>query len=207
MRPRGRRPAGADTRGEIVEAARVEFAAKGYDATSLRAIARRAGVDPALVHHYFSGKAALFGAVMAMPIDPSAIVAGLLRTPRDRIGHTMARTFFTVWDQPEARERLQGLIRSAVTHPEAGRMLREFLTREVFIRVTLHMDAQAAAAGRPVTISSAEVRGGLAAAQMIGVAIVRYVIGYGPVVQASVDDLVALLGPTLQAYVAPPVDP
>ena len=68
----GRRPGNADTRGEIVEAAKRVFAAKGYDGTSLRAVAREAGVDPALVHHYFDGKASLFVAAMALPFDPRA---------------------------------------------------------------------------------------------------------------------------------------
>jgi len=200
--PRGRRPVGADTRGEIVAAARIEFAAKGYDATSLRAIARRAGVDPALIHHYFSGKAALFATVMAIPIDPSVIVAGLLHTPREQIGAAMVRSFFAIWDQPPARERMQGLMRSAITNHEAGRMLREFLTGEVFTRVTAEMDARVPTVERPT--STPEIRGGLAAAQMVGVAIMRYVIEYGPVVDAGVEELVALLGPTLQTYVAPP---
>ena len=66
----GRRPGNADTRGEIVEAAKRVFAAKGYDGASLRAVAREAQVDPALVHHYFDGKASLFVAAMALPFDP-----------------------------------------------------------------------------------------------------------------------------------------
>lgn len=81
-------------------------------------------------------------------------------------------------------------------------MLREFLTGEVFTRVTAEMDARVPTVERPT--STPEIRGGLAAAQMVGVAIVRYVIEYGPVVDAGVEELVALLGPTLQTYVAPP---
>jgi len=165
-------------------------------------IASRAGVDPALIHHYFSGKAALFATVMAIPIDPSVIVSGLLHTPREQIGAAMVRSFFAIWDQPPGRERMQGLMRSAITNHEAGRMLREFLTGEVFTRVTAEMDARVPTVERPT--STPEIRGGLAAAQMVGVAIMRYVIEYGPVVDAGVEELVALLGPTLQAYVAPP---
>ena len=72
-RPAGRRPGNVDTRGEIVEAAKRVFAAKGYDGASLRAVAREAEVDPALVHHYFDGKASLFVAAMALPFDPRTI--------------------------------------------------------------------------------------------------------------------------------------
>ncbi len=79
----GRRPGNADTRGEIIEAAKRVFAAKGYDGASLRAVAREAEVDPALVHHYFDGKASLFVAAMALPFDP--------RTVQD--GHSAATRF------------------------------------------------------------------------------------------------------------------
>src|SRR5580700_9284418 len=95
----GRRPGNADTRGEIVEAATRVFAAKGYDGTSLRAVAREAGVDPALVHHYFDGKASLFVAAMALPFDP--------RTVKEHAGspeYSGARTieaFLSMWDRAE----------------------------------------------------------------------------------------------------------
>ena len=90
----GRRPGNADTRGEIVEAAKRVFAAKGYDGASLRAVAREAGVDPALVHHYFDGKASLFVAAMALPFDPRAVQkheqSGSSTTPRDDGHHELS---------------------------------------------------------------------------------------------------------------------
>lgn len=194
MSPRGRRPAGADTRAEIVEAARKEFAERGYAATSLRGIARSAGVDPALIHHYFDGKQHLFAEVMAIPIDPVAIITRLVATPPERLGETMARTFFAIWDTPEGRLRFLGLFRSAMTHEEAARLIREFLAAEVFGRVARAMGGP----DRPA--DEADLRGGVAAAQMIGLATLRYVVGYPAVAEASVDELVALLGPTLQRY-------
>lgn len=90
---RGRRPAGEDTRAAIVDAARAEFSAKGYDASSLRAIARLAEVDPALVHHYFDGKAALFVQAMSLPVNPSPRIEAILAGPRDQVGEGLARTF------------------------------------------------------------------------------------------------------------------
>ncbi|MEI2778928.1 MAG: TetR family transcriptional regulator [Tetrasphaera sp.] len=194
MSPRGRRPAGADTRAEIVAAARAEFAERGYGATSLRGIARRAGVDPALIHHYFQGKQQLFAEVIAIPIDPEAIITGILATPRDRLGMTMARAFFTIWDSPDGKVRFLGLFRSAMTHDDAARMIREFLAAEIFGRVAR------AAGGQERTAREADLRGGLAAAQMIGMATLRYVVGYPAIVEASAEDLVAELGPTLQRY-------
>ena len=197
MSPRGRRPGGADTRAGIVVAARAEFAETGYDATSLRAIARRAAVDPALVHHYFGGKPELFAAVMDVPVDPAVLVDRVLAGPRDQVGEALVRTFLAVWDSPEGRPRFQALIRSAVSHEQATRMLREFLTREIFGRVTAALAAEGAA------VEDVELRAGLAAAQMIGVAMMRYVVEFPAVVAASHEELVERVGPTLQRYLLP----
>ena len=188
---RGRRPAGEDTRAAILDAARAEFSAKGYDACSLRAIARLAEVDPALVHHYFDGKAALFVESMSLPVNPSFLVDAILAGPREQIGERLAGTFFEIWDSPQGRERLVALIRSAVSNEDAARMLREFLVREVFGKVASSMD-----------VPQPHLRAGMAAAQMVGVAMMRYVIGYEPVVHASTDEIVALVAPTLQRYLA-----
>ncbi|MEP6854309.1 MAG: TetR family transcriptional regulator [Pedococcus sp.] len=188
---RGRRPAGENTRAAIVNAARTEFAAKGYDASSLRAIARLAEVDAALVHHYFEGKAALFVESMSLPVNPSILIDRILDGPREEVGQRLARTFFNIWDSPQGRERLVALIRSAVTNDDAARMLREFLAREVFGRVALSLG-----------VRQPDLRAGMAAAQLIGVAMMRYVMGFEPMVLASTDEIVALVAPTLQRYLA-----
>jgi len=195
--PRGRRPGGVDTKAAIVDAARVEFADAGYEATSLRGIARRAEVDPALVHHYFGGKAALFAAVMEIPVDPAVVIGRIVDGPRERVGEALVRTFLAVWDSPEGRQRFQALIRSAVNHDEAARMLREFLVREVFGRVV----GALARDGEPQ--EALELRAGMAASQMVGVAIMRYVVEFPAVVQAGHEELAALVGPTIQRYLAP----
>ena len=196
MSSRGRRPAGADTRLAIVDAAREEFARKGYEATSLRGVARSAGVDPALVHHYFDGKSGLFAAVMEIPLDPSTVISGVLTAPREDLGATVVRTFLEVWDTPDVNERLVGLVRSAVTHDDAARMMREFLTREIFGRLVHEVRVRDGRLGDP----GEDLAAGLAASQMVGLAMLRYVIGHPPVVDAAVEDLVALAGPTLQRY-------
>lgn len=190
---RGRRPAGQDTRAAILDAARAEFSAKGYDASSLRAIARLAEVDPALVHHYFDGKAGLFVESMSFPANPAILVTAILTGPRTQVGERLARTFFDVWDSPQGRERLVALLRSAVSNDDAARMLREFLAREVFDKVAVS-----------VGVSRPHLRAGTAAAQMIGLAMTRYVLGFEPVVSASVEELVELVAPTLQRYLVDP---
>ena len=197
MSPRGRRPGGADTRQAIVEAARVDFAEQGYDGTSLRGIARRAEVDPALVHHYFGGKPQLFAAVMDIPADPAALISAVVTGPREQVGESLVRTFLSVWDSEAGRQRFQALVRAAVTHDDATRMLREFLTREVFGRVVneLSDDGEARA--------GLEVRAGLAASQMVGLAMMRYIVEFPAVVDATHDELAALVGPTIQRYLVP----
>ena len=187
MSPRGRRPAGEDARAQIVEAARAELAAKGYDGTSLRGVARAAGVDPALVHHYFDGKAAVFAAAMEVPVDPRVVVDGILEAPDDRLGESLVRGFLHVWDTPAGRERIAALLRSAATHDDPMTLLRQFLLHEVFGRV----------AGR-VGPQDLERRAALVATQMIGLAFARYVAGLPGVADAEPDELVAAVGPVIQ---------
>jgi AcrR family transcriptional regulator len=190
-RPRGRRPGGEDTRQLIVDAARDQFASVGYDAASLRGIARAAGVDAALVHHYFEGKPELFVAALELPANPRDVVGTVLAGGADGVGERMARFFFTVWDSPAGRERIVALLRSASTHDGAARMLREFVSREIFGRVTAELGT-----------ADGELRANLAAGQMIGLAFLRYVVRLEPVATTPVDELVGWLGPTLQRYLA-----
>lgn len=187
---RGRRPGGDDTRAVIIEAARSAFAAQGYDRASLRSIARAAGVDPALVHHYFKGgKAELFAETLAVPINPAALVERIITGDRDRLGWRVIETFLAVWDAPERRETLTALIRSSMTSDESARMLREYLGREVFGRI-------AAATG----VSDPELRGALAASQVVGMAVMRYIVKVPALVEAPNEQVVARLGPVLQHY-------
>jgi len=193
-RRRGPRPAGADTRAEILAAARSEFAAKGYDATTLRGIARLAGVDPRLVHHYFEGKDEVFVAAVEFPAVPRTLVARVVDPGLDGIGERMARSFFDVWDNPVGRERLMALIVSVLSGPGAARMVREFLTREVFVRVAAATGAQ-----------DAQLRANLAASHMVGLAIARYVLQVEPLASTDTETLVELVAPALQRYLVGPL--
>lgn len=188
-RRRGRRPAGSDARADILAAARAEFAAQGYDATSLRGVARRAGVDPALVHHYFDDKAALFATAQHLPINPGAAAEALLAGPADELGRRIVRFFLATWDSPEGRQGIVALLRSASTHDDAARTLREFLVREIFGRVVTGLGSD-----RP------ELRGSLVATQLIGLAMARYVVRVPGVADAPAAELEGWLGPTVQRY-------
>lgn len=200
MSPRGRRPAGEDTRGAIIEAAREEFAQSGYDATSLRAIARRAGVDPALVHHYFDGKAAIFTETLQIPIDPEFVVERIVDGPLEGVGERLARSFLSVWDAPEGRHRFKALMGAVATHEDAARMLREFVIGEIFGRIVERLVGEHAGLSR----DDLDQRAALAASQMLGVALLRYVVELPAVVDASQDELVERLAPVLQAHIAAP---
>jgi AcrR family transcriptional regulator len=186
---RGRRPAGEDRRGDILAAARVEFGARGFDATTIRGVARAAGVDPRLVHHYFDGKDALFVAAFELPARPQQLIEAVLEPGVEGIGDRLVRLFTTVWDTAEGRQRIVALVSAASASEAGARMLREFLAREVFARIIARLGSD-----------DAELRGALAASQMMGLAVARYVVRLEPLASADPDIVVALVGPTIQHY-------
>jgi AcrR family transcriptional regulator len=188
-RRRGRRPAGEDTRGAIVEAARVEFGARGYEGTTLRGVARAAGVDPRLVHHYFESKADLFVAAMDLPGRPQDLVPLIVGPGPDGIGERLVRFFFSVWETEAGRQRLPAMLGSVLTNPEGARMLREFLTEELFGKIAASL-----------SVDHPDLRAALAASQMVGIALTRYVVRIEPIASADIEDLVPLLAPTIQRY-------
>lgn len=208
---RGRRKGASEAKGEIVTAARELFAEHGYTATSMRAVARRASVDPALVHHYFDGKSELFAATMQLGINPGQILARVTAGDRDVAGEAVARSFFGIWDDPQRRIAFVAMARSALSSPEASRALGEFLSTEIFERVVVahravaepamvdHQLSALEGAGQEPT-SGERLRAGLAASQMLGLGIMRYVVEMPAVRDASLEDLVELLAPTLQHY-------
>jgi AcrR family transcriptional regulator len=189
----GRRPGTGDTRGEILEAARHQFAEKGYDGASVRGIARAASVDPALVHHFFGSKEQVFVAAMALPIDPGEIVPDVLAGDPALLGERFARAFLGLWSDPEFREPMLALLRSATTGEPAAAMLREFVGAAMLGRLAQNLDAPDVA-----------LRISTAAAQMVGVAMLRYVIKIPALVTATDEEIVALVAPTLQRYLATP---
>jgi AcrR family transcriptional regulator len=191
----GRRPGRQDTREAILAAARTAFAEKGFDGASIRQIAAAAGVDPALVHHYYGTKDQLFVAAMQFPIDPAKILPQVAAGGLDGLGERLVRMFVTIWDGPVGAAGV-ALVRSAVRSDLAARLLREFLTTQVIRRVLEHVD-----------LDPAEVptRGNLVASQMLGLAMMRYVIKLEPLASAEPEAVVAAVGPTIQRYLEQPI--
>ena len=185
----GRRPGPSGTREAILTAARRQFAAQGYDRTSMRGLAAEAGVDQALVAHFFGSKQRLFVEVVRLPVDPREVLPRLLEGDRDSLGERLAEFIATVLEEPEARARALGVVRAAASEPEAARMLREFLQGEVWAPL-------AAALGH----DDADLRVTLAASQIVGMVMARHVIEAEPLVSLSGEELAARLAPTLQRY-------
>jgi len=171
-----------------VAAARAEFAAKGYAAASVRGIAREAGVDPALVHHYFGTKEQVFVAAMELPFDPAERLPEVLAGDPAQLGERLVRLFVSIWDEPDFRAPMLGLLRSALTGEQGATMLREFVGGALLGRV-------AAVVGDidPLRVQAA-------AAQMVGVVLLRHVVRLEPIASASQEDLVALVAPVVQRH-------
>jgi AcrR family transcriptional regulator len=188
----GRRPGAPATRDKILRAARAQFARHGYEGATIRGIATSARVDPKLVLHYFESKDGVFSAAMDFPFDPASAIPALLEPGLEGLGVRLARFFIDVWDSP-AGARAHAIVRSMFTSDSAAALMRDFVKREVLARVARALDLD-----RP------DVRASLAASQLIGVAILRYVVKIEPLASASPDEVAAWIGPTLQRYFTDP---
>lgn len=158
MRPRsGRRAGTSGTRAAILEAAQRSFAAAGYDRTTIRAIAREAGVDPALVLHFYGSKQQLFLAVMDLPFEPEDALPAILAGDRRRVGERFARFIACVLEDEQARSVMTAMVRAAASEPEAARMLRELISRRVVGPIATTLGAE-----------DAELRATLVGSRIVG---------------------------------------
>lgn len=188
----GRRPGAGGTREKILGAARAQFARHGYDGATVRGIAAAARVDPKLVLHYFESKDGVFRAAMEFPFDPAEEIPRLLQPGLDDLGVRLVRFFIDVWDSP-AGSRAHALIRSMVTSESAAALMRDFVRRELLARLAEALE-----------LDHAQVRASLAASQLIGLAMLRYVVRVEPLASAPPAKLASWIGPTLQRYFTDP---
>ncbi|WOX11591.1 TetR/AcrR family transcriptional regulator [Streptomyces sp. N50] len=193
---RGRPPRteSADTRDRILAAAREEFSERGYEKTSVRGIAKAAGVDPALVHHYFGTKEQVFEAAIAVALAPAqnapdAVVEG----PLDGVGERLTRFIFGIWENPATRTPLLAVVRSAVNNEAAAAVFRRLVVSQVLGRVAARLD-----------LPDGELRAELAAAQLVGTAMLRYVIKVEPLASVDVERIIARVAPVVQGHLTGP---
>ena len=185
---RGRRPGAPDTRAQVLDAARASFAEKGFRSTTIRAVAATAGVDPALVHHYFGTKDNLFLAALEMPVDPRELLAPVVQQGPDGAGERLLRTFLSAWDDPDIQVRLLAVVRS-VLDDDGGQLLTEG-----FIPVVVGPVLAQLVADQP------EVRIPLVVSQVVGLIVALYVLALPPMALMPADELVARMGPVIQHY-------
>lgn len=185
-RPTGRRAGDSGTRDAILDAALRLFAAQGFEATSLRAIAAEAGVDAALIRHFFGDKESLFATVVTDRTEYPAHLATATVADRSTAGRAFTEAYLGLWEDPATRPVLLALVRSATTSPHAARMLREFLGRLM-----------------PSLLGPGDEhveRVALAGSHLLGVAVARHVVAVPPIAALTHDALVDELAPTIQRY-------
>ena len=193
-RSRGRRRGGPDTRGQILAAARESFASKGFGGTTIRAVAGGAGVDPALVHHYFGTKDDLFLAALEIPVDPRRLVPAVLDGGVAGAGERLVRQFLAVWDDPQARLPLLGLVRSSLVQETPETLLRQGILRMVLEPLRSALPER-----------EADRRVQLVVSQMAGLVVARYLLALEPLASMPADEVVAWVGPTVQRYLDGPL--
>ena len=195
VRRSGRRPGNQDTRSSILDAARITFAERGFDKASIRAIAAQAGVDPALVHHYFGTKDKLFLAALNAPINPGELIPKALNGPRDEAGERLIRTALSVWDSPAGAAAL-AVFRSALSNEWMARLLREFIVTQILRRAVSELTLDPA---------EAPMRSALLATQMGGLMVARYVLRIEPLATADTETVVAAMAPNVQRFLTDPL--
>jgi AcrR family transcriptional regulator len=205
---KGRRPGKRDTRAEILLAARAVFTEDGFEGTSLRAVAARAGVDPALVHHYFpGGKPELFHAAVADEHEPTLILdlvltedhtEQVMASPAASKGAAIVAHFIRMWDDavPTGTDPFVSFTQAAASSPEAAAGVRDFLAERIWSKL--------ADDGRPP--EELARRRSMIAAQLMGLGFARYVLRLEPVASADPDDLGRWAGPSIDRYADDPLD-
>ena len=188
----GRRPGEAGTRDKILAAARSHFTDVGFDGATIRGIAAAAKVDPKLILHYFESKEGIFVAAVDFPLDPAVAIPPLLAPGLDGLGSRLVRFFLETWESPAGSPML-ALIRSVVSSERAATLLRGFVTREVLARLA-----------RILELDQPHLRATLVGSQLVGLAMLRYVVKVEPLASAPVARVAAWIGPTLQRYLTDP---
>jgi len=191
----GRRPGRHDTRSEILTAARACFTEAGYDGTTIRRVAARAGIDAALVHRHFGTKLDLFLAAVGLPADLTGVLARVVAGDAAGLGERVVRTFVEVWDNAPLRgASFAGLMRLASGDPAGADLLARYLR-----------DDLGAALARALGVESAQERVALVGSQLLGIGVARYVLRLEPLASATPAAIARYLGPAVRRLLTSPV--
>lgn len=185
----GRRPGESTSRKEILAAARKLFSERGYQEATMRAIAAEAGVDAALVVHFFDNKATLLAEAIEWPFDPEVEMPKLLVDGKHQAGEHLVRLFVRTWDDEGSRNPILILLRAATIEPQAAEMLREFMRRRLYRPLMERLRAD-----------EPELRSDLVLSQLLGLGLIRYILYLEPLASASPDQVVEWIAPAVQRY-------
>ena len=189
-RRRPGRPAGnSDTRDRILASARELFARNGIGNTSIRAVAAAAGVDSALVHHYFGTKEKLFGAAVRIPIDPMEVIGPLREVPVEELGYQIPSKLLPLWDS-ELGAGLMATLRSMLAGSEVN-LFRSFIQDVIAVEVGGRVDDPP---------GSGVIRVQFVASQLIGVVMARYILELEPFKSLPAERIARTIAPNLQRY-------
>jgi AcrR family transcriptional regulator len=192
-RGRGRPPGTSRARADILEVARRRFLADGYDGASLRSIAADAGVDVALIGYHFGSKKGLLGAALALPANPAELLARELDGPLNSLPERLVATVVRAWERPDSGASLRAFVQAAVRDPDVGRLFREMLEREMITPIADRIGGADAAR-----------RAGMAASQIAGMVMARYLLGFEPIASMPADELARRMAPALRAALIGP---
>lgn len=190
----GRRPGKSTTRQELLDAAREVFADRGVDGATTREIAQRAGVDPAMIAHYFGSKGGLFEAVTALQVDPRQVVQPVLDASPEDAARQLLTALLRVWDAHASV--LSAVLRSATRNKALAAQMRLFILERAVHPVTARFSSDP---------DEVDVRAALLASQITGLALTRYVLRWEPLASADPEWIVDHIGPTVQAYLTAPL--
>jgi AcrR family transcriptional regulator len=188
-RRRGRRQGEPVSRDAVLRAAKQRFAEEGYEKTTLRAIAKDARVDPSMVLYLFGSKAELFRESLRLILDPDVLVAALTEGDGD-VGTRMVRTYLDIWENPDTAASMVAMLQSATSNSDAHEAFRGFMQSYVLTAVSGVLGGG----------EQARLRAILAATNLVGTAILRYVIQVPPLATLAADDVVKLIGPAVTRY-------
>ncbi|MBJ7383684.1 MAG: TetR family transcriptional regulator [Mycolicibacterium sp.] len=184
-RPRGQ----SDTRERILLNARELFARNGFDRTSVRSIAGAAGVDAALVHHYFGTKQQLFAAAIHIPIDPMQVLGPMRETPVAELGWKLPSLLLPLWDS-ELGSGFIATLRSLLAGEDVS-LVRSFLQEVISVEVGRRVDDPP---------GSGRIRVQFVASQLVGVVMARYILELEPFASLPVEQIAETIAPNLQHY-------